>query len=42
MRYFDFIADKVSFLVDLYDMQNYPKNWYSRENPFDIKKVSPL
>lgn len=42
MRYFDFISDKVSLLVDLYDMQNYPKNWYSRENPFDIKKVSPL
>ncbi|MEK6752610.1 MAG: hypothetical protein AABZ00_10135 [Chloroflexota bacterium] len=42
MRYFDFIADKVSFLVDLYDLQNYPHNWYSRENPFDIEKVSPL
>jgi hypothetical protein len=41
-RYFDFIAEKVSFLVDLYDVQNYPRNWYSRENPFDIKKVSPL
>ncbi len=42
MRYFDFIADKVSFLVDLYDLKNYPHNWYSHENLFDIKKVSPL
>lgn len=42
MRYFDFIADKVSLLVDLYDLNSYPRNWYSRENPFDIKKVSPL
>lgn len=42
MRYFEFIADKVSLLIDLYDLENYPHNWYSRENPFDIKKVSPL
>jgi len=42
MRYFDCIADKVSLVVDLYDLKNYPHNWYSRGNPFDIKKVSPL
>jgi len=43
MRYFDFIADKVSLLVDLYDLDNYPNNWYSRDkNPFDVKKISPL
>jgi len=42
IRYFDYIAEKVSFLVDLYDRKSYPHNWYSHENPFDIKKVSPL
>lgn len=42
MRYFDYVRDKVSFLVDLYDSRIYPKNYYSRINPFDIRKASPL
>ena len=42
MRYYKFVEDKVSLLVDLYDSRSYPKNWYNRANPFDIKKASPL
>ncbi|MGC1375220.1 MAG: DUF3800 domain-containing protein [Anaerolineales bacterium] len=42
MRYYRFVSEKVSLLVDLYDHQNYPHNWYSRERPFDINKISPL
>ncbi len=42
MRYFRYVEDKVSLLVDRYDHAKYPKNWYSRSNPFDIKKASPL
>jgi hypothetical protein len=42
MRYYAFVQDKVSLLVDLYDAKNYPGNWYTRSNPFDIKKASPL
>lgn len=42
MRYYQFVQDKVSLLVDLYDYATYPKNWYSRDNPFDINKASPL
>ncbi len=42
MRYYRFIEDKVSLLVDRYDHAKYPKNWYNRDNPFDITKASPL
>ncbi len=42
MRYYRFVQDKVSLVVDRYDTAKYPKNWYSRENPFDIEKASPL
>ena len=42
MRYYRFVEDKVSLLVDRYDTARYPKNWYHRENPFDIEKASPL
>lgn len=42
MRYFRVIEGKVSLLVDWYDSDNYPNNWYSRRNPFDIQKTTPL
>jgi len=42
MRYYRFIEDKVSLLVDVYDTRNYPKNWYNRHNPFEAQKISPL
>ena len=42
MRYFDVVADKVSLVVDLYDTEKYPQNWYSRKNPFHINKITPL
>jgi len=42
MRYFQAVQSKVSLLVDLYDRAKYPNNWYSRKNPFDITKITPL
>jgi hypothetical protein len=42
MRYYRFVEDKVSLLVDVYDVAAYPKNWYHHDNPFDIEKASPL
>ncbi len=42
MRYYRFVEEKVSLLVDLYDVAKYPRNWYNRDNPFDISKISPL
>lgn len=42
MRYYQFVQDRVSLLVDLYDTQNYPRNWYHKDNPFDATKISPL
>ena len=42
MRFYDTVADKVSLLVDLYDYNQYPKNWYSKKNPFHINKITPL
>lgn len=42
MRYFDFVRDKVSLLVDLYDSKPYRDNHYGRKNGFDIGKVTPL
>jgi hypothetical protein len=42
MRYYRVVEEKVSLLVDLYDTTKYPRNWYTRKNPFDIKKITPL
>jgi hypothetical protein len=42
MRFYKTIEEKVSLIVDLYDSRNYPNNWYSRKNPFDSDKISPI
>lgn len=42
MRYFEFISDKVSMLLDLYDSAAHPKNCYHKKNIFDISKATPL
>lgn len=42
MRFFRSVRDKVSLLVDLYDTDKHPRNWYGKENPFEIAKVTPL
>jgi hypothetical protein len=42
MRYYRQIEAKVSLLVDLYDTDHYPQNWYNKRNPFNAKKITPL
>lgn len=42
MRFYKFIEDKISYLVDIYDTDKYPKNFYNRRNKFDVDKISPL
>jgi len=42
MRYFNFVKDKVSFVWDIYDTSKYPKNFYSKTNELDSKKISLL
>jgi len=42
MGYYRSVESKVDLLVDLYDTRNYPNNWYSQRNPFDINKTTPL
>jgi hypothetical protein len=44
-RFYKFIEEKISYLVDVYDFDNYKKNYgnyYNRKNKFDITKISPL
>ncbi len=41
-RYYKFVEDKISYLVDIFDTTNYPKNFYNRSNKFNVKKISPL
>jgi len=41
-RYYKFIEEKVSYLVDIYDFDRYPKNFYNKKNRFEKNKISPL
>lgn len=42
IRYLSFVREKISLIVDLYDFDKYPKNYYNKSNVFDINKISPL
>ena len=42
IRYFNFVKNKISLIVDIYDFDKYPKNYYSRKNVFAVNKISPL
>ncbi|HEX8141191.1 MAG TPA: DUF3800 domain-containing protein [Pyrinomonadaceae bacterium] len=50
MRYYEYIEEKVSFVLDLYDWEAFPGNCYYRSsrgkkvegNRFDISKATPL
>lgn len=41
-RFLSMIGDKLKYVVDIYDTDKYPKNFYSKTNPFDVNKISPL
>jgi len=41
-RYLKFVQEKMSYLVDVYDFEKYPKNFYTRANLFSLNKISPL
>jgi len=42
IRYFNLVRDKVDLLVDLYDHEHYPGNWFNKKNPFELNKITPL
>lgn len=42
MRFYNVLAEKISLILDLYDTDKYPNNYYQKKNPFDVKKISPL
>lgn len=41
-RYYEFIKEKISLIADIYDFDKFGKNYYSRRNPFNLKKMSPV
>ena len=44
-RYYDFVKEKISLVVDLYDIDKYEgfKNYYTPKNPLTAEnKISPL
>lgn len=41
-RYFDYVRDKISLIVDVYDSDKYPNNYYNKTNALGVEKISPL
>ena len=41
-RFYKALEDQIEFVWDLYDTPKYPKNIYTKKNPLELKKFSPL
>lgn len=42
IRFLETIKEKISLIVDIFDLKKYPKNYYTKRNPFSLEKISPL
>lgn len=42
MRYYNYLKEKFGLIVDLNDYKKGWKNFYTKKNPLDINKISPL
>lgn len=40
--YYDCLKDKISLIIDIFDTRKYPKNYYSKTNPLEAKKIDPV
>jgi len=36
------IKNKISLVLDIYDFDKYPKNYYTKKNVLSTQKISPL
>jgi len=41
-RYLEFVRNKISLIADIYDFENFGKNYYTSKHFSDINKISPL
>lgn len=42
LRYYNYLKEKYSLIVDIFDFEKYPGNYYTKDNPLDVNKISPL
>lgn len=40
-RYYNYLKDKISLIIDIFDTKKYPKNYYSQKNLLEAKKNRP-
>jgi hypothetical protein len=41
-RYYNYLKDKISLIIDIFDTKKYPKNYYSQKNLLEAKKIDPV
>lgn len=41
-RYYNFLKDKISLVIDIFDKDKYPKNYYTQKNLLEEKKIDPV
>ena len=41
-RYYNYIRDKISLVMDIFDKDKYPHNYYIQKNFLEAKKIDPV
>lgn len=41
-RYYNYLKDKISLIIDIFDTNKYPNNYYSQKNFLEAKKIDPV
>lgn len=41
-RYYNYLNDKISLVMDIFDYKNYPHNYYNHKNLLEAKKIDPV
>lgn len=41
-RYYNYLKDKISLVMDIFDKDKYPNNYYTQKNLLEAKKIDPV
>ena len=41
-RYYNYLKDKISLVIDIFDKNKYPDNYYTQKNLLEAKKIDPV
>ena len=41
-KFYNYLKDKISLVIDIFDKDKYPDNYYTQKNLLEAKKIDPV